>query len=244
MGKEKLMQLAFTLLQGGVAYKHVKRFISEVRDHHEDLEQEALSNGSDAGIARDEAAEKLGDAEILAQEMLGRPELKSLGYRYPKTILVIGPVLSTIILSVMMVFFVIGVISIFNLAFKGDELADQIVALPYWLIVGLDGIRLFWMYLLPILVVILFVAYAEKNLLSMKYYGAGVLIASFLACSQYVNLIWPDPVNAVQGSFNVSLYLTEVNFLTTNFLRLASCLIFAFGTKYYISKTVKNDLAV
>ncbi len=241
MGKDNLLHLRNTLLQGGVAYKHVRRFIAELKDHYEDLENEALKNGSSKQDARDLADSRLGEPEQLVKEMLERPELKSLGYRYPKASLVIGPVFAVVLFSIVLVFLVVGVIFGFNLAFKGTEMSEQIVALPGWIIMILSSIRLFWMYILPLLIVTLFVNYAEKNRLKLKYYGLGLFMACLIASSQYVYFIWPDPVNNIQGEFSVSLEISRLNFPADYFLRLASCLLLAFGVKYMISQKMQSE---
>lgn len=241
MGKDNLLHLRNTLLQGGVAYKHVRRFIAELKDHYEDLEKDALKNGISKQDARDLADNRLGEPEFLVNEMLARSELKSLGYRYPKALLVIGPVFTVVVFSIMLAFLIAGVIVGFNLVFKGAEMTEQIVALPGWVIMLLSSIRLFWMYLLPLLIIAMFINYAEKNCLSLKYYGLGLFMACLIACSQYVYFIWPDPANNIKGEFSVSLVISELHFPADYFLRLASCLLLALGVKYKISQKMQSE---
>ena len=69
------------LLRGGVAPKHVRRTIAELRDHHTDLFAEAFSRGCSVEDAEREASIRLGDEDSLAAEVLARPELRSWAHR-------------------------------------------------------------------------------------------------------------------------------------------------------------------
>lgn len=72
------------LLQGGVAPRHVVRLISELSDHHEDLEREALRQGCTPDSAIVQATERIGTDRIIAEQVLRRPELKCWVHRFPR----------------------------------------------------------------------------------------------------------------------------------------------------------------
>jgi hypothetical protein len=72
------------LLMAGVAPRHVRRYLAELKDHLDDLRGETGSE--EAALAR------LGSLEDLAKPILARPELRSLTARYPSAILGIGPI--------------------------------------------------------------------------------------------------------------------------------------------------------
>lgn len=71
------------LLVSGVAPRLVNRTISELSDHYEDLEAEAMNNGLSRDEAGIEASTRIGDVKIIAKEILSRPELKCWAHRYP-----------------------------------------------------------------------------------------------------------------------------------------------------------------
>lgn len=76
--------LADQLLRGGVAYRHVRRLIGELKDHHEDARRAELSAGADEAAAEAAAWARLGDPAQLAESVLARSELRALSARYPR----------------------------------------------------------------------------------------------------------------------------------------------------------------
>lgn len=76
--------LADRLLREGVAYRHVRRLIDELKDHHEDARRAELSAGAREADADVAAWARLGDTEQLAENVLARPELHAWSARYPR----------------------------------------------------------------------------------------------------------------------------------------------------------------
>lgn len=84
MAREDLDTLRGRLLHAGIAPRFVARAVEELRDHFEDIEIEAAENGLSRAAAVSRAAERLGTIEVIAQQYLGRPEMRSWFYRYPR----------------------------------------------------------------------------------------------------------------------------------------------------------------
>jgi hypothetical protein len=80
------------LLRAGIAPRHVRRYIAELRDHFDDLVREERANGAAVGAAEAKARARLGSDDELASVMLARPELRSLTARYPWAVFGLGPV--------------------------------------------------------------------------------------------------------------------------------------------------------
>lgn len=80
------------LLESGIAPRHVLRIVSELSDHHEDLELEALDHGYDPEAAKSNARQRIGAPKTIARHVLERPELRSRIYRYPRLARVVLPV--------------------------------------------------------------------------------------------------------------------------------------------------------
>ena len=107
-----LRGLRIRLLRGGVAPRHVNRTLKELRHHFADLEQQALSQGLSQREASAQAAERIGDPELVIDETLARPELRSWAYRWPWGIYGILPVIAmalVIVGSMFAVFWFFGV---------------------------------------------------------------------------------------------------------------------------------------
>ena len=70
------------LLNGGVSSAAVTRTMAELYDHYEDLEAEAIESGCSQEAATSEALARLGDVQVLADEVLRHPEFKSWAFRW------------------------------------------------------------------------------------------------------------------------------------------------------------------
>jgi hypothetical protein len=91
MGEPDFPTIRERLLRGGIAPKHVRRTIGELRDHYADLVAEAMSRGAGSAQAASEARQRLGDEETLVAEVLGRRELRSWAHRWPWAIYGLTP---------------------------------------------------------------------------------------------------------------------------------------------------------
>lgn len=94
MSRPELVNLRERLLVAGVAPRHVKRYLRELSEHHEDARHAELARGLDAAAADEAAWARLGSEESLAQSMLARPELRSTGARFPALVFGLGPALT------------------------------------------------------------------------------------------------------------------------------------------------------
>jgi hypothetical protein len=84
------------LLRAGVAPRHVRRYLRELQEHHDDLLRAELSSGASPQAAHDAAWARLGTDEGLVQSMLQRPELRSRAARFPALAFGAVPVLGWI----------------------------------------------------------------------------------------------------------------------------------------------------
>jgi hypothetical protein len=80
------------LLRAGIAPRHVRRYIGELRDHFDDLTREEIASGASQSVAKVRARNRLGSDADLADVMLARPELRSLAARHPLMVFGLGPV--------------------------------------------------------------------------------------------------------------------------------------------------------
>ncbi len=93
MQPQQLETLGERLLRSGIAPRHVRRYLRELRDHYDDAVQGELQKGANRAAAEEVAANHLGDPERLLQSALARPELHSTVARYPRLVLGAGPTL-------------------------------------------------------------------------------------------------------------------------------------------------------
>jgi hypothetical protein len=100
------------LLRAGIAPRHVRRYIGELRDHFDDLVREETANGASRGAAEIKARTRLGSDDDLAAVMLSRPNQRSLAARYPLAVFGLGPivmVLAAIVVALAAEFFIFKV---------------------------------------------------------------------------------------------------------------------------------------
>ncbi len=91
MREPDFQALKTRLLQGGVAPRHVRRTLDELKDHYDDLLAEAVANGDPDAEARRAAALRLGALDDVVTGMLACRELRSWPYRYPALAVLVYP---------------------------------------------------------------------------------------------------------------------------------------------------------
>ncbi|HKU54605.1 MAG TPA: hypothetical protein VJP60_04535 [Rhizomicrobium sp.] len=120
--------VAETLLKGGVAPRHVRRYVRELDEHLTDLtaqQRDAGYEGEDAAIR---ARARLGDDAELAQAMLDQPGMRSWPAQLPWLVFLLLPPVATLLL---------GTLLYAAVYFIGDSAAkiNAVVPLPQnWLI--------------------------------------------------------------------------------------------------------------
>ncbi len=104
MHPQQFESLGERLLRSGIAPRHVRRYLRELRDHYDDAVREELSKGVDQAAAEELAAKRLGELDQLAESALARPELHSKLARFPRLFFGAGPVLLWIAISGVVLF--------------------------------------------------------------------------------------------------------------------------------------------
>jgi hypothetical protein len=98
------------LLRSGVAPRHARRAVLELRAHHEDVEMELRAAGHTPEQCEALAAERVGSDEAFVRDMLARPELRSFASRRPFVAFTLLPLLGFIALLALSVVLVIGAV--------------------------------------------------------------------------------------------------------------------------------------
>ena len=81
------------LLEAGVAPRHVRRYMKELRDHLDDLRAEEERAGRSRTEAEAVALSRLGSMDELAQAMMGKRRFMSLSTRAPWVLFGVAPVM-------------------------------------------------------------------------------------------------------------------------------------------------------
>ena len=91
MHEPEFRVLAERLIEAGIAPKHVRRTVAEIRDHYDDLVEAGVEQGLQRDRAQERALQQLGQVDDLVQEMAAHPELRSWASRYPRMAIVVYP---------------------------------------------------------------------------------------------------------------------------------------------------------
>jgi len=83
--------VAEALLKGGVAPRHVRRYVRELDEHLDDLTAQQRASGYDGEDATLRARARLGNDAELAQAMLDRPGMRSWPARLPWLVFILLP---------------------------------------------------------------------------------------------------------------------------------------------------------
>lgn len=84
------------LLRAGIAPRHARRYIAELRHHHDDLVAEECAHGVTGAAANAAAVARLGSNDELAAALLAKPGMRSVTARYPWLVFAILPPLAVI----------------------------------------------------------------------------------------------------------------------------------------------------
>jgi hypothetical protein len=175
------------LLREGVAPKHVRRTIAELRDHHTDLFAEAFAGGCSIENAEREASIRLGDEDCLAAEILARPELRSWGHRWPWIAYWVTP---TFLLG--LAFAALPLLLGVSQVVRTDQgtFSDRWGSpTAVWSVSG--AIRLFYSFGLPVLLAAACCFAAGQRRVALRWPLIGVIIASIVGGAIQFNVVWP-----------------------------------------------------
>src|SRR5690348_6895215 len=109
MHELRLDALREKLLRSGIAPRHVRRYLRELKQHFDDVVRDEMLRGLSTAEARAVARARLGSDNELASAMLSQPELRSVSARYPWAVFGLSPILMLVVLVVAAVFLEIGV---------------------------------------------------------------------------------------------------------------------------------------
>lgn len=125
MLQSRFDQLRERLLRAGIAPRHVRRYVAELRDHFDDLVREETATGVARSVAETKARTRLGSDNDLAETMLARTDLRSLMARYPWAVFGVGPVVLVLASLVGVVVLEGGVLSLAHAVLQHPTVAER-----------------------------------------------------------------------------------------------------------------------
>lgn len=156
--------LAETLLKGGIAPRHVRRYLAELREHLDDLTADQRAAGHDHEDAALRARAKLGSDQELAAAMLEQKQFRSWAVRAPWAVFLLLPPLTAILISVPL----IGSLALIGTHF-GYVGRHGAPLPPQWFQILATGLVLAANLVVTPLAAILFVAVAQRQRLKLVW---------------------------------------------------------------------------
>lgn len=104
-----LDNLAETLLKGGIAPRHVRRYLAELREHLEDLTEQQRRRGYDPEDATLRARALLGEDDELAAAMLEQKQFRSFTARAPWAVFLLLPPFAAIAIGSIFIGALVGI---------------------------------------------------------------------------------------------------------------------------------------
>ena len=178
------------LLQGGIAPRHVRRTIAEIRDHFEDGLRDEQAKGLNAVTAAQAAWKRLGDEDTLARSILARTELHSLPARYPRSVLGAGPLLLWLG-AIVVTMLAIGLLE--NIL-RAAGLMPPPGPDPLWLYGPFSAVLFFYFRLLPLIIGLAMVVAAIRQRLTLWAPIMGAGLVSIFAGTTHTQLTFSTKV--------------------------------------------------
>lgn len=181
--------LAETLLKGGIAPRHVRRYLAELREHLEDLTAQQRAAGYDGEDAAIRARARLGSDRELAAAMLEQKQFRSWAARAPWAFFVLLPPVTAV---------AIGIPFIVSLVLIGkyyDFLEMHAPPPPQWFQNLASGLVLTADLIMTPLAAILFVAIAHRQRLKLIWPCVATTLLLILFIHSDVNLLPRDKGN-------------------------------------------------
>lgn len=86
------------LSRSGLSPRHVRRTITELDEHFDDLVDAAVANGAGVHAAEQQALQDLGDVRRIAAVIGERPELRSWAFHHPRIAVLLYPLVCLAVL--------------------------------------------------------------------------------------------------------------------------------------------------
>jgi hypothetical protein len=204
MQLRQLDSLGERLLRSGVAPRHVRRYLRELRDHYDDAVQDELNRGASRATAEETASGRLGDPDLLVRTALAKPELLSWSRRWPWAVFICAPL---VLFPAAFVATILAMVGLAHIFVPGME-----SPLPKSLLDILESIRFFGLYVLPVIAASGFALLARRRGMSRAWGWASIALITFFGALPNLDV----STNQIGAGIGIS---TRLDLLTEMFLQ-------------------------
>lgn len=104
MPESEFYEFEKQLLSSGVSPRHIRRAVLEIREHLDDIKEDALGDGMSSIEAARFARQQIGDLQLIATLIAEKRELRAWPYRYPRLARVFLPIAYAVLLPATPIF--------------------------------------------------------------------------------------------------------------------------------------------
>ena len=190
------------LLRAGVAPRHVRRYVGELRDHFDDLVREETAKGAAHNAAEMKASERLGGEAELADVMLTRQGVRSIAARYPWAVFGLGPVALVLAVLVGAVLIEAGVLNLITALIGRPKLIGHVP--PEWVVSTVNAWNWLATTAAPLVIAAVLCVMGLRQRTKPAWIFTGIAIACVLGGFQEMH--WAD--NGYHGELSLGSGLT------------------------------------
>ncbi len=183
------------LLKEGVAFRHVRRYIGELRVHLDVIAEGERRAGASSNEAHATALQRLGSEEVLAEAMLARPELRAFSARYPALAFGLGP------LAALALIVAVALITEAAIVFSAPEFGSAAL----WRI-AFDSLNAFVVYGAPVAVAAFILVTGLRQRIPSGWVALGLGATCVLGSFHHLGVAWsptPDMPSQLSAGFGL-----------------------------------------
>lgn len=189
------------LLNAGIAPKYVRRALNELKTHFADLCAEAEEHGLTGDAAATYACEKIGTRDALLAAYLEQRNLRSWGARWPKTLFILAPLLSIVILMSALTVATADLLERYVATYgHGGAAVSPFVRFIVTFLPVVDE------YGLPAMACLAISVYASRRRLAPLWPAVGVFVVALLAAMTLGSATLPENGQPGGTQFGVGLF--------------------------------------
>lgn len=233
MSTQRFAGLARRLLRAGVAPRHVKRLIAELEAHFADIVAELRSTGRSPAESESQAAIRLGTEDVLAANILARPELQSWARQWPWLAFVLLPLLALPLQFVLSMLVALGVFSFSTRVFGLTALHAG--AVP-WVV---EALQTYGVWIAPMLAAGAACFLAARRAAPALWPIVGSTLIALAGASTNAGFEWSPAVPRGVLSGGIGLHFPDVG--TTTILRAVLTLVIGLATFIWVRHRVNGE---
>ena len=188
---QRFEKLRERLLRGGIAPRHVRRYVAELRDHFDDLVREGAEKGLTQNEAEAMAQARIGSDDELSAVMLARSELRSVTARFPWAVFGFGPALMLTVTIVAAVLLEGGFLYSHRALATWWRDAPPVTP-PDWIKWSVYAWNWLATFAAPLMIAALLCVLGIRQRMSRRWIMLGAAVVCILGAFHQVDLTWSD----------------------------------------------------